>query len=165
MQILTITVLLLVFVLPGLNTRIIRIPLLIAGILQYFAIQCMRDITVVVISSRIKQKTHKYGIDVQRSVEHAKTLDKANVNLKWMDALKKEIGNVSIVFEALGLGVKSPPGQHMVISWVSAGSAYPGCRHQSFCQAVFLPKIYQNDHFLKQNWNIQGDRMKMKLKF
>ena len=54
--------------------------------------------------------THKYEIEVPRSINHVKELDKKNGNTLWMDGLKKEMTNVSIAFDILDLGVKLPPG-------------------------------------------------------
>ena len=54
--------------------------------------------------------THKYGIEVPRSINHAKELDKKNGNTLWMDGLNKEMTNVSIAFDFQDHGVKPPPG-------------------------------------------------------
>ena len=62
------------------------------------------------VKARLKVTTHKYGIEVPRSIDHAKELDKKNGNTLWMDGLKKEMTNVSIAFDILDLGVKPPPG-------------------------------------------------------
>jgi hypothetical protein len=48
-----------------------------------------------------KQTSHKYGVEVPRSLNHARELDKKNGNTLWMAAWKKEMTNVSIVFEIL----------------------------------------------------------------
>ena len=58
----------------------------------------------------MKVVTHKYGIEIPTSIEHAKELDKKNGNTLWQDALKKEMSNVSIDFDILDHGVKPPPG-------------------------------------------------------
>lgn len=61
------------------------------------------------VNTRLKQITHKYGIEIPRSISHAKELDKKNGNTLWMDALEKEMTNVPIAFDILDLGVKAPP--------------------------------------------------------
>ena len=58
----------------------------------------------------MKVVTHKYGIEIPTSIEHAKELDKKNGNTLWQDALKKEMSNVSVAFDILDHGVKPPPG-------------------------------------------------------
>mmetsp|Transcript_2939 Transcript_2939/g.6245 ORF Transcript_2939/g.6245 Transcript_2939/m.6245 type:complete len:166 (-) Transcript_2939:1675-2172(-) len=58
----------------------------------------------------MKRKTHKYGIEIPTSVEHARRLDQQNGDTMWMDALKKEMYNVGIAFEILAQGKRAPPG-------------------------------------------------------
>jgi hypothetical protein len=51
------------------------------------------------VKARVRKKTHKYWIEV---LAHAKELDRINGNTLWMDALKLEMHNVGVAFEALG---------------------------------------------------------------
>jgi len=51
--------------------------------------------------SKYLKRTHKFGIEVPRSVDHALLLDKENGNTLWADAIAKEINNVSIAFRIL----------------------------------------------------------------
>jgi hypothetical protein len=60
------------------------------------------------VKSRVKQTTHKYGVEVARSFNHAKQLDKKNGNTLWIDAWEKEMTNVSIAFEILDEGESAP---------------------------------------------------------
>ena len=46
-------------------------------------------------------KTHKFGIEIPRSVEHAYRLDERNGNTYWRDAIKKEMTNVIVAFDIL----------------------------------------------------------------
>ena len=46
----------------------------------------------------MRKKTHKYGIEIPRSLAHAKELDRMNGNTLWMDALKLEMHNVGVAF-------------------------------------------------------------------
>ena len=62
------------------------------------------------MKARCKKRTHKYGIEIPKSVAHARELDKANGNAMWMDALKKEMYNVGIAFEILEDGESAPEG-------------------------------------------------------
>ena len=62
------------------------------------------------VHSRIKKATHKYGIEVPMSVEHAKKIDLANGNRCWIDAIDKEMKQVIVAFEILEEGQKAPIG-------------------------------------------------------
>jgi hypothetical protein len=73
-----------------------------------------RDVIVSAISSRVRKSSHKYGIEIPRSVEEAKRIDAKNGNTFWMDAIRKEMGNVGVAFEILPEGKKAPPG------WIKA---------------------------------------------
>jgi hypothetical protein len=65
---------------------------------------------VSAVKSRVKHTTHKYGVEVPRSFNHAKQLDKKNVNTLWIDAWEKEMTNVSIAFEILEENETAPSG-------------------------------------------------------
>ena len=71
-----------------------------------------RDMIVSAVNSRVQRRSHKYGVEVPRSVHEAKLLDAKNGNTFWMDAIRKEMANVGIAFEILGEGEKAPPGWH-----------------------------------------------------
>ena len=42
------------------------------------------------VSSRVAKKTHKFGVEVPRTVEEALKLDGQNGNLYWRNAISKE---------------------------------------------------------------------------
>ena len=44
---------------------------------------------------RIQKQTHKYGIEVPKSSEHALATDRINCNHKWADAIDLERKNVA----------------------------------------------------------------------
>jgi len=69
-----------------------------------------RDVILSAIKSRIRKTTHKYGIEVPTSVEHAHDIDRRNGNTFWRDAIKKEMFNVGVAFEILENGEKAPVG-------------------------------------------------------
>ena len=52
------------------------------------------------------KKTHKFGIEVPRSVAKAYALDKKNGNTLWADSIVKEMKNVQIAFKVLANGDK-----------------------------------------------------------
>jgi hypothetical protein len=59
--------------------------------------------------SRYLRKTHKFGIEVPKSVEEASyTLDRKNGNTLWANAIAKEMKNVHIVFKTLVLRLTGP---------------------------------------------------------
>ena len=58
----------------------------------------------------MKVTTHKYGIEIPRSIKDAKRLDEKNGNTLWMDALAKEMMNVSVAFNILPKGESAPAG-------------------------------------------------------
>ena len=69
-----------------------------------------RDVIISAVNSRVRRTSHKYGIEVPTSVKHAIEIDRKNKHTFWADALKKEMGNVSVAFEILGQNAKAPPG-------------------------------------------------------
>ena len=48
-----------------------------------------RDIIISAINTRIQKTTHKYGIEIPRSVKHASAMDLKNGNNFWVKAIKK----------------------------------------------------------------------------
>ena len=55
------------------------------------------------LKSRIIKTTHKYGIKMATSVDHAYEIDKGNGNTLWCDAIKKEMTNDKIQASILPL--------------------------------------------------------------
>jgi hypothetical protein len=51
------------------------------------------------VKKRYWQKSHKYGFELPKSVEHALQIDAKNGNHKWRDAIAEEMRNVSPAFE------------------------------------------------------------------
>ena len=60
--------------------------------------------------SEATKTTHKYGIEIPTSVDHAMEFDRKNGNTMWKDALALEMFNVGVVFEILEEGQAAPPG-------------------------------------------------------
>jgi hypothetical protein len=73
-----------------------------------------RDIILSKVKARIRKTTHKYGIEIPTSVEHAYKLDERNGNTFWRDALAKEMTEVGVAFEVLEDGQPAPVGWHKV---------------------------------------------------
>ena len=57
-----------------------------------------RDHFISKVTSKYWSTTHKFGIEMPKSVEHALELDKKNGNTLWYDAIQKEMKNVKIAF-------------------------------------------------------------------
>lgn len=69
-----------------------------------------RNAIVSSVNSRIARVTHKYGIEVLTSVEHAHKIDERNDNDYWDKAIKKEMDTVLVAFRILAKGEKPPVG-------------------------------------------------------
>lgn len=69
-----------------------------------------RDVILAAVKQRIRKTTHKYGIEIPTSVEHAYEIDRKNGNDFWRKALEKEMYNIGVAFEVLEDGKLAPAG-------------------------------------------------------
>lgn len=69
-----------------------------------------RDRIISLVKARVTKRTHKYGVEIPRTVKEALALDEKNGNTFWADAIKKEMFNVGIAFEILDDNQHIPPG-------------------------------------------------------
>ena len=69
-----------------------------------------RDMIISFVKARVLKRTHKYGVEIPRTVKEALALDSKNGNTFWADAIKKEMFNVGIAFEILDDNEHIPPG-------------------------------------------------------
>ena len=69
-----------------------------------------RDVIISAIKCRARKTTHKYGIELATSVDHARDIDRKNKDTLWMDALAKEMRNVGVAFEVIPNGKQRPAG-------------------------------------------------------
>ena len=53
------------------------------------------------VKSKYWQRSHKYGIEIPKNVEHAKRLDAKNNNTLWWDAICEEMSTVRVAFEEI----------------------------------------------------------------
>ena len=110
-----------------------------------------RDVIISSVINRVKDTTHKYGIEVPRTIEDAKELDRRNGTRDWQNAVDKEMRNVAVAFEILPLGVQAPPGWsrssgHLVFDvkmdftrkarWVKDGHRTPDPHRSTFAGVV-----------------------------
>jgi hypothetical protein len=71
-------------------------------------------------TTRYLKRTHKYGIEIPKTVKKALALDRKNGNTLWADAIAKEMSKVRIAFNILPDGGSVPIGYqkipcHMVL--------------------------------------------------
>jgi hypothetical protein len=110
-----------------------------------------RNVIVSAVNSRVCKCSHKYGIEVPRSVKEAFDFDRRNGNTFGADALTKEMGNVCVAFEILGPNDEPPVGWykasgHIVFDvkmestrkaqWVKDGHRTPDSTTPSFAGVV-----------------------------
>ena len=69
-----------------------------------------RDRIIASVNTRVRKATHKYGVEMPTSIEHAYQLDVKNGDTLWRDAINKEMYNVSVAFEILESERSPPPG-------------------------------------------------------
>ncbi len=115
-----------------------------------------RDVIVSAVNSCLRKTSHKYGIELPRSVKEALEIDRKNGNLFWANALTKEMGNVCVAFEILGPNERAPPGWHKASGhivfdvkmdftrkarWVKDGHKTPDSSSPSFAGVVSRESI------------------------
>ena len=64
--------------------------------------------------TRYLNKTHKFGIEIPKTVKEASRLDAKNGDTKWMDAILKEMKNVRDDFYILKDGDHAPIGHKQI---------------------------------------------------
>jgi len=70
----------------------------------------LRKRDVIVSAVKARRTTHKYGIEVPRTLKEALALDAKNGNKYWSDAVGKEMGTIVVAFEILEPNARPPPG-------------------------------------------------------
>ena len=60
------------------------------------------------------KKTHKFGIEIPKTVKEAAKLDAKNGDTKWMDAISNETTNVRVAFDILEDGDRAPIGHKQI---------------------------------------------------
>jgi len=83
-----------------------------------------RDQIIAAVNRRYHKQTHKFGIEVPKTVKHAFEIDKENGNTFWQDAINQEMKNIRVAFNIMEDGKEAPPSYqymecHMVfvIKW------------------------------------------------
>jgi hypothetical protein len=70
------------------------------------------------VKARFEKKTHKFGIELPASINHARELDEVQENNLWMETVQKEMFNIGIVFEVLEVGASAPKGWNKAIGHI-----------------------------------------------
>ncbi len=65
-------------------------------------------------TTRYLKRTHKFGIEVSKTVTEALALDRKNGNTLWADAIAKEMKEVPIAFKILPDGCSAPIGYQKI---------------------------------------------------
>ena len=65
---------------------------------------------IAAVKSRVKRKTHKYGIEIPQSVEDAFRIDRENGNNMWQQALALEMNSIGVAISFIRDGAVTPPG-------------------------------------------------------
>ena len=60
-----------------------------------------RDRIIAAVNKRYHKRTHKFGIEVPKTVQRALEIDKENGNTFWQDAIEKELSNVRVAFKVV----------------------------------------------------------------
>ena len=115
-----------------------------------------RDAIIALVKSRVVKRTHKFGIEVPTSVDHAIEIDRRNGNTLWQDSMAKEMYNVSVAFKILENDEHLPVGYtessgHLIFDvkmnferksrWVKDGHKSPDPETSSYAGVVSRESI------------------------
>ena len=73
-----------------------------------------QDRIIASVNKRYHKRTHKFGIEIPKTVERALQIDKENGNNLWRDAIAKEMKNVRVAFKIMEDGKDPPPGYNFM---------------------------------------------------
>ena len=69
-----------------------------------------RDHIVSAVKQRYAKRSHKFGIEVPKTVKQALEIDRENGNSLWREAIANEMAAVRVAFKLLDDGQNPPPG-------------------------------------------------------
>ena len=116
-----------------------------------------QDKIISSVSKSVQKATHKYGVELPTSVQHAYDLDAKNGNTFWRDALNKEMRNLQVAFDMLPEGAAPPPGYskasgHIIFDvcmtlerearWVKDGHRTPDPDHCTYAGVVSRESVH-----------------------
>ena len=73
-----------------------------------YTLRC-QDRIIASVNSRVTKVTHKYGVEIPRTVKEVKLLDDKNGNTLWHDAINKEMENLKVAFNIIHEKGRKPP--------------------------------------------------------
>ena len=76
-----------------------------------------RDSIIVSVkhsSARYLKRTHKWGLELPKTVDEEMAIDVKNRNTFWADAISKEMKNVRVAFKILKDGEQLLPGHQLI---------------------------------------------------
>ena len=76
-----------------------------------------RNRIIAKVKSKYWKRTHKFGIQVTKSVQEAQRIDEQNGDTLWWDSICKEMANVRVAFEEFE-GDKKPAPTWLSRSWM-----------------------------------------------
>ena len=71
---------------------------------------CKYEVIISKATARIRETTHKYSIEVPRSIKEVEALDSANSNTFWQDTIDREMKELSIAADILERDKIAPKG-------------------------------------------------------
>ena len=121
-----------------------------------------RDTIVYDVNACVKRVTHKYGIEVPRTVKEFLAFDDHRGNHLWQDVLDKEMSKLRVAFDILDENQHDPPGYskasvHIIFDvrmtlerksrWVKYGHRTPEHNHSTYagivsCKSVIIALTY-----------------------
>ena len=73
-----------------------------------------RNRIIAAVNKRYHKRTHKFGLEIPKTVKRAREIDEANGNTLWQDAIAKEMAAVRVAFKILNDGQEPPPGHQFM---------------------------------------------------
>ena len=65
-------------------------------------------------NKRYHKRTHMFGFEIPKTVADARRIDRENGNTLWIDAIRKEMGDVGVAFDILDDDQSVPPGHQKI---------------------------------------------------
>jgi hypothetical protein len=102
-------------------------------------------------TTRYLKRTHRFGIEVPKTVKKALDLDRKNGNTLWVDAIAKEMKEVCIAFNILPDGHYKPIGYQKIPCHMIFDVKMEDFRQKSQTSDWWPPDQGPNDHHLCQH--------------
>ena len=73
-----------------------------------------RERIIKAVIKRYHKRTHKFGIEIPKTIAEAIAIDKKNGNRYWQEAIEKEMAAVGVAFEFMDDDAQIPPGYQQI---------------------------------------------------